>query len=316
MEGFKEYLVQRNFRESTINTHLQNINYFIKWVEENQLYEVENITQNNILEYVQHEQKRNIDVATINIRLGSISKYFEFLKHEALEVPPSGGFRGAARNPARTLRVKGKLKTITEQPLKYADLEALYFAYKKLEKPTTKNVQEKIFLTHQRNIIIVGLLVWQGLHSGELEKLEVSHINLDEGKIYIPSTARSNSRTLQLHVQQVLQLHTYLHGGIREKLKTNNVGSSSPSGKLDGALFNSKAHDILQHLLEELKGINPIIRNAQHIRASVILYWLKQYNKRQVQYMAGHKYIDSTEKYALQETDSLTDLLVKHHPFG
>jgi site-specific recombinase XerD len=292
MEAFKNYLQQRNFRESTINGHLQNISYFIKWINDNQLYEVENITQNNLLEYVQHEQKRNIDVATINNILTSISKYFEFLKEEKL----------VTRNPARTLRIKGKIKTITEQPLKYADLEALYFAYKKLEKITTKNLQERVIITHQRNIIIVGLLVWQGLHSGELEKLEVNHINLDEGKIYIPSGARSNSRTLQLHVQQVVQLHTYIHGGVHTM--HNNK------------LFKGRMCDIVQALLEELKGLNPIIKNAQHIRASVILYWLKQYNKRQVQYMAGHRYIDSTERYAIQETDSLTDLLVKHHPFG
>jgi site-specific recombinase XerD len=292
MENFKTYLQQINFRESTINGHLQNISYFIKWIDDNQLYEVENITQNNLLEYVQYEQKRNIDVATINNILTSISKYFEFLKEEKL----------ISRNPARTLRIKGKVKTIIEQPLKYADLEALYFDYKKLEKITTKNLQERVTITHQRNIIIVGLLIWQGLHSGELEKLEVNHINLDEGKIYIPSGARSNSRTLQLHVQQVVQLHTYLHGGVHTM--HNNK------------LFKSRMCDIVQALLEELKGLNPIIKNAQHIRASVILNWLKQYNKRQVQYMAGHRYIDSTERYAIQETDSLTDLLVKHHPFG
>jgi site-specific recombinase XerD len=292
MEAFKNYLQQRNFRESTINGHLQNISYFIKWINDNQFYEIENITQNNLLEYVQHEQKRSIDVATINNILTSISKYFEFLKEEKL----------VTRNPARTLRIKGKVKTITEQPLKYADLEALYFAYKKLEKITTKNLQERVTITHQRNIIIVGLLVWQGLHSGELEKLEVNHINLDEGKIYIPSGARSNSRTLQLHVQQVVQLHTYIYGGVHT-MHNNN-------------LFKGRMCDIVQALLEELKGLNPIIKNAQHIRASVILNWLKQYNKRQVQYMAGHRYIDSTERYAIQETDSLTDLLVKHHPFG
>jgi site-specific recombinase XerD len=292
MEAFKNYLQQRNFRESTTNGHLQNISYFIKWINDNQFYEIENITQNNLLEYVQHEQKRSIDVATINNILTSISKYFEFLKEEKL----------VTRNPARTLRIKGKVKTITEQPLKYADLEALYFAYKKLEKITTKNLQERVTITHQRNIIIVGLLVWQGLHSGELEKLEVNHINLDEGKIYIPSGARSNSRTLQLHVQQVVQLHTYIYGGVHT-MHNNN-------------LFKGRMCDIVQALLEELKGLNPIIKNAQHIRASVILNWLKQYNKRQVQYMAGHRYIDSTERYAIQETDSLTDLLVKHHPFG
>jgi hypothetical protein len=53
-------------------------------------------------------------------------------------------------------------------------------------------------------------------------------------------------------------------------------------------------------LLEELKGINAQIKNAQHIRASVILYWLRQHNKTQLQYMAGHKYIHNTEAYEVQ----------------
>ena len=212
MEQFKEYLQQMRYRESTIKEHVQNIGYFLQWVNDNQLYEMENVQHKNVLEYVQHEQKRNIDVSTINLRLSSISKYFDYLKTENI----------ITRNPARTLRIKGKLKTITEQPLKYAELEQLYFAYKQLNKEAANNVKEAVELAHQRNIIVVGLLVWQGLHSGELEKLEVNHINLDEGKIYIPSTARSNSRELKLHVQQVIHLHSYLHGGIREKLKSKN----------------------------------------------------------------------------------------------
>lgn len=306
---FENYLLERRYRQSTVNSHLQNIGYFLQWVKDNQLYEIENVEYKNLLEYVQSEQKRNIDVSTINLRLSSISKYFEFLKTENI----------IFRNPARTLRIKGKLKTITEQPLKYAELEQLYFSYKGLNKVAARNRQQSVYLAHQRNIIVVGLLVWQGLHSGELEKLEVNHINLDEGKIYIPSTSRSNSRMLSLHAQQVVHLHTYLHGGIREKLlkqKKYNTGNPPPWGELEGALFAVRTHDILNHLLEELKGINPVIKNAQHIRASVILYWLKQYNKRQVQYMAGHKYIDSTERYAVQEMESLSDLLSKHHPFG
>lgn len=38
--------------------------------------------------------------------------------------------------------------------------------------------------------------------------------------------------------------------------------------------------------------------------------------QKQVQYMAGHKYISSTEKYAAQEVEDLQDALAKHHPFG
>ena len=302
-EQFKDYLIDRRYRESTINAHLQNVGYFLKWVEANGLHEAENVHYNELLNYVQYEQKRNIDVSTINLRISSISKYFEFLKTEGT----------INRNPARTLRIKGKAKTVIQNPLKYEEMEKLYHSYKAMNKinaadykyPLPKHIIERSGLTHQRNIIIVGLLIWQGLHSGELQKLEVNHINLNDGIIYIPSTARSNSRELKLSTQQILTLHSYIHGGIREKLK--------PKGD---ELLPGNLHNTICLLTEELKGINPQIKNALYIRSSVILHWLRQYNKRQVQYMAGHKYIDSIEKYKVQELETLTDQLTKHHPFG
>ena len=304
LQAFENYLLeQEKYRQSTISSHLQNINRFLEWMNKSNIQEAENVQYNDLLDYVQQEKERQIDTATINLRLASISKYFEFLKQEG----------AINRNPARTLRIKGKLKTIIQQPLKYADLEKLYHDYKALIKEVPTHIQEKSTLAHQRNIIVVGLLIWQGLHSGELEKLETNHINLNEGIIYIPSTARSNSRELKLSTQQILTLHTYIHGGVRDRLKRN---SSPPSGELEGALFAGNLHNIINLLLEELKGINLQIKNAQHIRASVILHWLRQYNKRQVQYMAGHKYIGSTELYEVQEMESLTGALSKHHPFG
>lgn len=296
LQAFENYLLeQEKYRQSTISSHLQNINRFVEWINKSNIQEVENVQYNDLLDYVQQEKEKQIDIATINLRLTSISKYFEFLKQENL----------ITRNPARTLRIKGKLKTIIQQPLKYADLERLYNDYKVLIKEVPTHIQEKSTLAHQRNIIIVGLLIWQGLHSGELEKLETNHVNLNEGIIYIPSTARSNSRELKLSNQQILTLHTYIHGDVREKFICKSE-----------FLFAGNLHNIINLLLEELKGINLQIKNAQHIRASVILHWLRQYNKRQVQYMAGHKYIGSTELYEVQEMESLTDALSKHHPFG
>ncbi len=185
MEQFKEYLQQRSFRESTINGHLQNVGYFMQWLQTNGMYEAENISYNDLLNYVQHEKEKQIETATLNLRLTSVSKYFDCLKE-------SGSI---TRTPARTLRIKGSLKKVIEQPLKYADLEKLYNEYKALQKEVPNHIKEKSTLAHQRNIIIVGLLIWQGLHSGELEKLKVNHVNLNEGIIYIPSTARSNSST-------------------------------------------------------------------------------------------------------------------------
>ncbi len=300
IERFKDYLQQRRYRESTVNGHVQNVGYFLKWIENNGLHEPENLQYTDLLNYVQYEQQRNlptgrhgIDVSTINLRISSISKYFEFLKSEGT----------VNRNPVRTLRIKGKAKTVIQNPLKYDELLGLYNGYKALQKQSLH--QKKTDLAHERNIIILGLLIWQGLHSGELEKLEVNHINLNEGIICIPSTARSNSRELKLSTQQILTLHSYINGGTRDKLKPN-----------DEKLFAGNLHNTISLLTEELKGINPQIKNAQHIRASVILHWLRQHNKRQVQYMAGHKYINSTEMYEVQELETLTSQLTKHHPFG
>lgn len=293
IEVFRKYLQDQQYMESTVHGHVQNVGYFLNWIESNGLHEAENIIYNDLLSYVQYEQGRKKDVSTINLRISSISKYFEFLKEIGT----------ITRNPARTLRIKGKAKTVVQNPLKYDELLNLYNTYKSLEKKSFNQI--KTDLAHERNIIIVGLLIWQGLHSGELGKLEVNHINLNDGIIYIPSTARSNARELKLSTQQILTLHTYINGGTREKLKPKNE-----------ELIPGNLHNTVSLLTEELKGINPIIKNALHIRASVILHWLSQHNKRQVQYMAGHKYITSTEMYEVQQLETLTDQLSKHHPFG
>lgn len=182
------------------------------------------------------------------------------------------------------------------------ELQALYQHYSQLKKVSQH--QQNTDLAHQRNIVILGLLVYQAMHSGELQKMEVSHISLGAGTVYISSTSRSNNRTLPLQPGQILPFHEYLQE-TRVQLK--------PKGD---ELFPGSLHNIIYALVLELQAINPSITNALHMRGSVIINWLKQHNKRQVQYMAGHKYISSTEAYTIQEMDTLQDELSKHHPFG
>jgi site-specific recombinase XerD len=72
----------------------------------------------------------------------------------------------------------------------------------------------------------------------------------------------------------------------------------------------------MQGMIRQLRRLNPRVINAAQLRSSVIAHWLKGSNLRQVQYMAGHKYVSSTQRYQLTTLDDLKSELQKHHPMG
>ncbi len=59
-----------------------------------------------------------------------------------------------------------------------------------------------------------------------------------------------------------------------------------------------------------------IFLNAESLRKSVIVNWLKDFDIRQVQYMAGHGSISSTERYRAANVGELEEALKLHHPLG
>jgi integrase/recombinase XerD len=72
----------------------------------------------------------------------------------------------------------------------------------------------------------------------------------------------------------------------------------------------------MRHMIGQLQQLNPRVISANQIRSSVITAWLQQYPLRQVQYMAGHKYVSSTQRYQVLSTDDWQSELQKHHPMG
>jgi site-specific recombinase XerC len=79
-----------------------------------------------------------------------------------------------------------------------------------------------------------------------------------------------------------------------------------------------KANDTLQiwkGLTNDIKSKYKQFVNFKQVRTSVITHWLKQYNLRQVQYMAGHRYVSSTEGYLVNQMEDLQADIDQFHPF-
>ncbi|OEK09122.1 hypothetical protein A8C32_13505 [Flavivirga aquatica] len=70
----------------------------------------------------------------------------------------------------------------------------------------------------------------------------------------------------------------------------------------------------MHKLAKELKEINNSFTDVKQIRTSVIIHWLKQNGLRKAQYLTGHKYISSTERYQQDDLESLHETINNFHP--
>jgi len=73
---------------------------------------------------------------------------------------------------------------------------------------------------------------------------------------------------------------------------------------------------MITQLMIKVRMINPSVKNAKQLRASVIVKWLKQHNLRQVQHLAGHRYISSIKSYQQNDMEGLKEEVQQYHPLG
>ncbi len=284
--SFEEYLKQNKLRASTIKNHLEDIQRFKKWSEKENI-NYRNTNYNELLKYIQAAQNRGVGKSSINIHLNSINKYFDYLIKEEVRKD----------NPAKELRLKNNHKKVFQHLLTQEELETIYTNY--INRPQWKSKGEISKQAQKRNVVILGLMIYQGVQTNELKKIEKLHLNLLQGLIYIPSTGRSNNRILKLNARQIIPMQNYLSEQQKEQEK----------------LFNcTRISDTISALNKTLKQLNDKVKNTKQIRVSVIMNWLKHYNIRQVQYMIGHKHISSTEKYKQEDLQDLETALKLFHP--
>ena len=77
---------------------------------------------------------------------------------------------------------------------------------------------------------------------------------------------------------------------------------------------NDNIKQSLYHMFRAIKKTHPKITSGKIIRSTIIAEWLKTKDIRIVQYMAGHRWVSSTERYNVFNLQELKDSLKKHHP--
>ncbi len=148
--------------------------------------------------------------------------------------------------------------------------------------------------------------MWQGVTTAEIAALNLADLNLRAGTIYIAGSRSSNERTLELKPVQVLELMEYQMQTRPQLLQYH------PAAK--ERLFLGIT--CWKHLRDDIRKQQPRFINFLQVRSSVITHWLKTHNLRKVQYMAGHRYVSSTEAYQVGNIEELQSDIGKFHPLG
>ena len=250
-------------------------------------------TYNDLLSFIKSLQTKEVSQRTINTYFVGIAHYFDHLMDQGM----------IATNPTVDIKIQGIINKKLHHILEPHELHSLYNNYKVKEGSLADN----------RNKCILGLLVYQGITTTELSKLETSHLKLREGKIDIPGGRKSESRTLDLVPAQMMELYDYT---LQVRPKLLNPNTTHPNTKLfisEGG--HSDMHNYMARIFKQLRKQHPNVKSTKQIRASVITKWLKQHNLRETQYRAGHRYISSTEVYQQNDLEGLSEEISQYHPF-
>jgi integrase/recombinase XerD len=286
---FDQYLTGKGHTLKTRQSIIKEVRQFEKWATSENIGEISSVTYADVLLYIKHCTGKGNVKKTISLKLLFLRHLYDFLLKD-----------GQVReNPLTGIQVQGIKRNTLHAMLTREELDKLYQDY------------QHPGLPGKRNKVILGLLVHQGLRTEEIAALQVTDINLKEGKISISGSRRTNERVLVLQPVQVMEILEYIRE-VRPVILQQ-------AGKTGEQLFVSAGsgdslQNTFQYLADQLKALDSRIKKISDIRASVITGWLKLHNLRQVQHMAGHRYVSSTEKYKVNDLEGLIEDIGKYHP--
>jgi site-specific recombinase XerD len=300
---FREWLIIKGYSKLTTESNIKMLQRFIQWLAKENI-DIAASSYNDVMAFIQSCNQRGNERQTIQQYVVAIRHYYSHLIYEG----------DMNDNPASNIEIKGIKRRKLHDTLNSEELEQLYKSYPAELEVKKKSPPQKLNqLARKRTKVMLGLLIYQGIKVEELAELETSDLKLREGKIIIKGKRRTNERTMKLEGFQIIDLMDYINETRKALLQINQRETAKLFFSKDkGNHFSNVMHP----LMKSLKQHNNKIKSIKQIRASVITNWLQQYNLRQVQYMAGHRYVSSTEAYQANNITELQDEIFKHHPIG
>lgn len=286
---FDYYLYGKRLSEASRKSIIKQVNAFLVWMEGESIADITDVSYNDIMAFVKHCKRLGNAQKTIAVKLIFLHHYFMWLVKEGERKD----------NPVSNVQIQGIQRKHLYHYLKKEELDGVYHTF------------NETGASGVRNRVMLGMIVYQALRVEELTNLTLKNLQLKEGKIRVEGGRKTNARTLSLEPHQIVDLLEYINEARKTLLEqtgkeTDKFFTSSGSG--------DKLLNTLQYILAQVKRVNKDVKDWKQVRASVIAYWIAVHGLRKAQYLAGHRFISSTEEYQQQDLDELQGDIDKFHP--
>jgi site-specific recombinase XerD len=295
--NFSDYLHLKGYSEQTIESFVKTFSRFKKWLDVEKL-EADEIDYKELLNYIKFIKNKGNGQRTQQHAMNVLKHYYRYLQktEQILE------------NPIQHIEIKSDKRKPLHSILSRDELELMQAKFKEYQPIKNENRAIK-----KRNEVILSLLIHQGLRTEEIAQLNLEDIQLREAKITIKGSRRTERRVIDIESSQLYLILDYIQGD--RKILLTEIDKET-----DKLIFSygtsNKVQNVFQSLLKGLKKCYPKLQDMKQIRASVISDWLQKYNLRKAQYLAGHRYVSSTEAYLGNDISELQNNIKQYHPMG
>lgn len=297
--GFIKYLESKDFTPKTITAYVHYTEQFLARTKKEEIQ----ITKPDILKFLEFlKNKRKVQNAYRSFYLVALNHYFTFLYKE----------EKIALNPCLFLKIRGTKHKTLYKVYTQEELDLLFDSYYQVfvrdfdDEYITPNLRKQSVLSKERNALILSVLINQGAKTGEIEKIEVGDVDLMKATIKIRGGKKGNERIIPLKATQIGLFMHYL-----QNIRPQMIELYKFKGE---KLFFPDLNYAFYALTNCLKSIDKQFLNVLQLRTSVISLWIKTNGLRKAQYLAGHRYIGTTEKYLPNNLDNLIDDINNLHP--
>lgn len=291
IEDFSNFLkFEKNFSGNTLDAYMRDVRKLESFtISELDNLSPENITYENLQEYIYQLSKNKISERSQARAISSIKAFFKFLLEDDYRTD----------NPAALLEGP-KLGLYLPDTLSEEDINRIIAC---IDNSTDIG---------KRNKCILEVLYGCGLRVSELIDLKISNINFKESYIMVEGKGEK-TRLVPLANTTAEFIRSYIHT-VRNKTKINKKYEDTLFLNNRGTNMSRVIVFIIIKELTQKAGISKSI-SPHTFRHSFATHLLQNgADLRFIQEMLGHSSITTTQVYTHLKTEELRDVILNFHP--